>query len=56
MQYNTNIMVSPVEKYISPAIISYEFRSEGVLCASNEGLGQEQGPPWDPSYLDSPLY
>ena len=44
------------EKYVSPEVVEYEILSEGVLCGSNEGLGEEPGNPWDQSLYGHGLY
>lgn len=44
------------EKYVSPEVVKYEILSEGVLCGSNEGLGEEPGNPWDQSLYGHDLY
>lgn len=31
------------EQYVAPAFIVIEILTEGILCASNEGIGEEEG-------------
>lgn len=33
--------------YVSPIIQMYEIQSEGVLCNSNENVGENEGTEWD---------
>lgn len=33
--------------YVSPIIRMYEIQSEGVLCNSNENVGENEGTEWD---------
>ena len=52
----TKTMKVSVEKYVSPEVVEYEMLSEGVLCGSNEGLGETPGNPWDQNLYGHDLY
>lgn len=30
-------------QYVSPSVTLFEFQSEGILCASNENVFEEEG-------------
>lgn len=34
-------------KYLTPVVQVYMIHLEGVLCGSNEGVGENEGSEWD---------